>query len=225
MTRKPLADAFLARDHDHLWLAHDRRSRQHKRDPRVVRQGPNTDLARRARRRDEDLPRAMRQNGRCAPIPLSVPPSPFSSFILSQPTAQPISQRVVLMCVSCGFRHVRRRPGRRTLQRSPLRAHPPARAANHRRLGTGRDGGQDERGPDDDGFPSATARHGARRALRVSRADARRRVSLPPMRRETLRRADRLRRLRSHDRVVPSSCAELSSLVPRQALHHRVSFE
>jgi len=66
MTTKPLADTFLARDPGHLWLAHDRRSWQHIRDPRVVRQRPNTNLARRPRRRDEDLPRAMRQNGRCA---------------------------------------------------------------------------------------------------------------------------------------------------------------
>src|SRR6266851_7214058 len=75
---KSLADAFLARDLDHIWLAHDRRSGQHIRDPLIVRQRPNTNLARRARRRDEDLPRAMRQNGRCAilfPLPLLFSPT------------------------------------------------------------------------------------------------------------------------------------------------------
>jgi transcription initiation factor TFIIH subunit 2 len=64
---QPPADAFLARDPDHLWLPHDRRSRKHKRNPLILHQRSNTDLTRRARRRDEDLPRAMRQNRRYAP--------------------------------------------------------------------------------------------------------------------------------------------------------------
>ena len=117
-------------------------------------------------------------------------------------------------------RHVRRRHERRALQRPPFRAHPPTgRPAKHR----GRGRGQDERGPDDDGLPAAAARHGARRALRVPLADARRGVPLSALRRAPLRRADRLRHLRTHDRVVAPSRTELPSPVPRQTLLCRVS--
>lgn len=60
------ANAFLTRIPDHLWLAHDRRSREHIRNALIMRQRPHTDLARRARRRNEDLSRTMRQNRRYA---------------------------------------------------------------------------------------------------------------------------------------------------------------
>ena len=78
---QPPADALLARDPDHFWLAHDRRSRKHQRNPLILHQRPNTNLARRPRRRDEDLPRAMRQNWRYASSPQLTHPWPRTPFI------------------------------------------------------------------------------------------------------------------------------------------------
>ncbi len=65
------ADAFLAGDPGHLWLAYHRRPRKHIRNPLIMPQGSNTDLASRALCRNENLSRTVRQNRRYASSPLA----------------------------------------------------------------------------------------------------------------------------------------------------------
>ena len=116
-------------------------------------------------------------------------------------------------------RYLRCRHERRPFQGPPLRTYPPSSTAAHRR-GCRR---QDERRPNDDGLPTAFAGHRARGAVCVPRGDARRGVSVPSLRCASLRRADRLRRLWAHDRLVSASRAQLSPPLPSQTVLSRVS--